>query len=71
MANSGSQQLVNPNVGLKLIAGLSVGLLTTLFGLRMPSAIESNSRLMGTVSAVWCAVLACVVRGQIKKDRAS
>jgi|TARA_B100001094_G_C17379595_1_gene416218 hypothetical protein len=53
------------------IAGLSVGLLATLFGLQMSSAIESTPLLMGAVLAVWCAVSASIVGGQINKGSAS
>ena len=53
------------------IAGLSVGLLGTLFGLHMSSAIESTPALMGIVSAVWCAVSASIIGGRVNKDLAS
>jgi hypothetical protein len=53
------------------LAGLSVGLLTTLFGLHSSSAIESTPLLMGIVSAVWCAVSASIISGRVDKDSAS
>jgi hypothetical protein len=53
------------------IAGLSVGLLGTLFGLHMSSAIESTPALMGTVSAVWCAVSASIIGGRVNKGTTS
>ena len=53
------------------IAGLSVGLLATLFGLHMSSAIESTPALMGTVSAVWCAVSASILGGRVNNDSAA
>jgi LytS/YehU family sensor histidine kinase len=53
------------------IAGLSVGLLGTLFGLHMSSAIESTPSLMGGVTAVWCAVSASIIGGRINQGSAS
>jgi hypothetical protein len=53
------------------IAGLSVGLLATLFGLHMSSAIESTPTLMGAVSAVWFAVSASIIGGRVNNDSAS
>ena len=53
------------------IAGLSVGLVGTLFGLHMSSAIESTPALMGIVSAVWCAVSASIIGGRVNNDSAS
>jgi hypothetical protein len=53
------------------IAGLSAGLLATLFGLHMSSAIESTPALMGTVSAVWCAVSASIIGGRVNNDSTS
>ena len=53
------------------LAGLSVGLFATLFGLHSSSAIESTPLLMGTVSAVWCAVSASIIGGRGNKDSAS
>lgn len=53
------------------ITGLSVGLLATLFGLHMSSAIESSPALMGLVSAVWCTVSASIIGGRVNKDSAS
>ncbi|GLX78119.1 hypothetical protein tinsulaeT_14590 [Thalassotalea insulae] len=52
------------------IAGLFFGLLATLFGLHMSSAIESTPTLMGMVSAVWCAVSASIIGGRGNKDSA-
>jgi hypothetical protein len=43
------------------LAGLSVGLLTTLFGLHSSSAIESTPLLMGIVSA-------SIISGRVDKD---
>ena len=53
------------------IAGLSVGLLGTLFGLHMSSAIESTPSLMGMVTAVWCAVSASIIGGRVNKGSTS
>ena len=53
------------------IAGLSVGLVGTLFGLHMSSAVESTPVLMGTVSAVWCAVSASIIGGRVNNNSAS
>lgn len=53
------------------IAGLSAGLLTTLFGLHISSAIESTPALMGIVSAVWCAVSGSFISGRVNKDLAA
>ncbi len=53
------------------ITGLSVGLVATLFGLHMSSAIEATPLLMGIVSAVWCAVSASIIGGRVNKDSAS
>ena len=53
------------------IAGLSVGLLATLFGLHMSSAIESTPTLMGSVSAVWCAVSASIIGGRVNNHSSS
>ena len=53
------------------IVGLSAGLIATLFGLHMTSAIESTPALMGTVSAVWCAVSASIIGGRVNNDSTS
>jgi len=53
------------------IAGLSVGLLATLFGLHMSSAIEFTPSLMGLVSAVWIAVSASIIGGRVNKGSVS
>ncbi len=53
------------------LAGLSVGLFATLFGLHSSSAIESTPLLMGIVSAVWCAVSASIIGGRVNKDSSS
>jgi len=50
-----------------VIAGLSIGLLATLFGLHMSSEIESTPALMGLVSALWVGVSASIIGGRIKK----
>jgi hypothetical protein len=52
------------------IAGLSVGLLATLFGLHSSSAIGATPLLMGIVSALWCAVSASIIGGRVNKDSA-
>ncbi|TPH18023.1 hypothetical protein [Litorilituus lipolyticus] len=52
------------------ITGLSVGLLATLFGLHISSAIESTPALVGVVSAVWIAVSASIIGGRVNKDSA-
>ena len=49
------------------IAGLSIGLLATLFGLHMSSAIESTPALMGLVFALWGGVSASIIGGRVKK----
>lgn len=53
------------------IAGLSFGLIGTLFGLHMSSAIESTPALMGIVTAIWCAVSASIIGGRVNKGSAS
>ena len=49
------------------ITGLSLGLVATLYGMNISSAIEATPTLMGSVSAVWCAVSASIVGGMTSK----
>lgn len=53
------------------IVGLLIGLLGTLFGIHISSAIEPTPVLLGTVSAVWCAVSASIIGGRVNNDSVS
>jgi DNA mismatch repair protein MutH len=50
------------------ITGLSFGLLATILGMNMSSAIESTPALVGMISAIWFSVSASIVGGGVNKD---
>ena len=50
------------------VAGLSTGLLATLLGMHMSSAIQLTPALLGIVTAVWGAASAGIVSSQFKKS---
>ncbi len=50
------------------ITGLLFTLFATLIGIHMSSAIESTPALIGTISAVWCAVSVSILSSKFSES---